>query len=662
MVKPTRLPSLLALGLLTGSAAAQSCPAYRPQPPEPAATSPGPQPAPATASPATAAPTAVDGVPTATAPGPCAAPTGARAASARGAATAARQALAIDFTSWQHWWEFNQHTFLRLRASSTPRVANTGSEDFYMGEGRAERDRAGLRPAREDLTKHVVPALRDALEQPDQAQITPAALVALAKVQLEDLGEEIDRTIRARLASENRSIREAATLALGIAGRNTAVPDLVALIEDTPRGRQLTALSQVDFRLRAFACYALGLVAHRSESLDDKRHVLTALAQVLDTPSERLEVQVAAVQGIGLLRPHPTRRSYKDWTLVSDCVSTLRSFYAADERAGTDIARAHVATAIAKLTGRGNPLSAAVKRELEQHLHPRAAENGLLRQSAALALGSMATPGETRYSDSLLRYYRSGRDQQTRFFSLIALGQIGGDQNRTALLIELERANRAIEAPWCALALGVLAHHTTEKDPTIGRRLHQLFRSTKNDGTRGAAAIALGLAGHTEAADDILQTLQRYGKRDELASHLCVALALLPASSSTDSINAVADASENRPQRLLGSCIALAQLGDHRIADKLADNLVQDRVNLPTLAATATALGLIGDRRTIQRLVQLENDDSLTRWGRGYAISALGAISDPALVPWHAALTNNMNYRAGVATLRDGSAGVLDAF
>ena len=579
----------------------------------------------------------------------------------RAAKTAGRAALGVDYTTWEYWWQFNRHAYLQLRDASA-RAPRTGSDEFFMGSSRHAEAGTSLRPSDAQRIGIVLPEILKSLDRPDRNSTTPAALLALARIGVAHSDTRVLEKIRARLDSELGAVREAATLALGVCKLPAAIPDLLELSADSAAGRKLCGQSEVDGRLRAYACYALGLAASGAD-LDQKRSALEGLARVLDDSSLHAEITVAAIEGIGLLRPDPTRRSYNSWKLLNDCVTTLWAFYGDTRATGDDLARAHVPTAIAELLGRGHPFAGKYKRAFAAELQGSSARRGLISQSAAIALGLLCQPSETDYSEALHRYYQRGKDQQTRFFSLMALGQIGGNDNRNTLLTELDRGNKATEKPWAAMALGVLAHGTRQRgvDVTIGRALHRELHGTKNDQSRSAFAVALGLAGYTQAAEDLTELLRTHANRDEFAGYLCVGLGLMDALGSAPQITSLAQASTNRPIRLVQSSLALAEMGDRDVAETLATTLSQSSPNMATLSSMATALAFVGDRRSIDALVEVHRDPSTTEWGRGYAMAALGAIAEPSSSPWYAELSINLNYRAGVSTLSDGHRGVLDA-
>lgn len=565
-------------------------------------------------------------------------------------------AVEADFTSWNYWWEFNQHAYLRLKDAvyASPEV---GSEDYFMGARTGVGRDGGLRPADDELRAQVLPALRRALALPDQRDITTAAMIALAKtdlVEAEDLA-----AIGQRLHSDLPVVREAAALALGLTGRAACVDDLVALARDSARGRQCCGQAAVDYRLRSFAIYALGLIGRNQPDLAAKAPVLAAIAPLLAEDELRWDIKLAAISALRLLDMSGTR-SYHRERLQYEATEALWRYFEADRGRGEVMVQAHVPTAIAAVLGRGGDRTGRFTRTFASELLSTDSTRALIAQSCALALGALATPTDRDTCSALRRGYEQGKDLQTRFFCLIALGRIGGADNRAALLTYFDRGNKALEKPWAALALGLLAHDASSCDRGIGEVLRRELGDNKNDLTRAACAVALGLARYREAADDLLAVLRDDGNRDPLAGYVGLGLGLMGEDRALPELRALVAAGQNRPGLLVQAATALAVLGDKGAQELLTGDLAAGTPSLLQLSADAQALALIGDRRSLATLLALAADEGRTRLVRGYALVGLGGVSDRDPLPWHAALAADLNYQAVLETLLDGAQGVLD--
>ena len=143
--------------------------------------------------------------------------------------------------------------------------------------------------------------------------------------------------------------------------------------------------------------------------------------------------------------------------------------------------------------------------------------------------------------------------------------------------------------------------------------------------------------------------------------YLCIGLALMKNERSTELIRSVVHGAIRRPKLLQQAAIALGKLGDKSVTNELQDMLVNDPSrNLAKLSAISSALGFIGDRRTIGPLTAMLHDESITDLSRAFAAVALGGVADKEPLPWNSKIAVNLNYRAAVETLTNGSSGILD--
>lgn len=603
------------------------------------------------------------------APAPTAAPT----TGPRGAPTGP------DLTKWQFWWEFNKDPYINLKEAIHSVGAQTGSDEFFMGGSRRAEARDTLKPTKGEILNKILPALKRALDSTDQRDITSSCMVAMAKIGMDHDNFKILPEMKKRLSSRDQEIRETAALAMGISQLPAAIDDLIALAKDAPEGRKLCNRSEVDDRTRAFAAYGLGLIAYATNDVDIKRRCFAPLQELLeqkvmgDKSIVDRNIPVAIVNAIRLIRPNP-ENGEKHQRLLDDCLATLEKYYMLKTGQGEQQLQAHVPPAIAQLLGRGDSKVHRKWKEIfaDELRGRRGKRNVNIYQSAAIALGLMCEPAEKnpadkQYSDLLASYFKTGKDQQTRNFCLIALAKIGGNKNRNELLKAFAKGGKAIVKPWAALALGVLSYEAMQAagdratpDTEIGRALHKELKSIKNDQTISAIAIGLGLAKYRPAADDLEAMLVRNKHRDELAGYLSIGLALMDARVAIDAIRDIVRTSVRRPDLLKQTAIALGKLGDKSVADILLDILKDEDKNVAKLSAIASALAFIGDRRTIDPLIKLLFDESLTDLSRAFAAVALGGVADKEPLPWNSKIAVDMNYRAAVETLTNGVSGVLD--
>lgn len=592
-------------------------------------------------------------------------PSGPTAPSPGTPTTGAMPSIAEE-VGWQVWWEFNKDEFLQ-QGSATGIAPTTGSDDFYLGWRRAEAAVDTLRPTDADLSQRVVPALARLLQRERNRDVQSACLIALGKVGRDGDGVVIEPLLAERIARDDQEVREAAVLALGIAGRPAALPLLAALLRNDAEGKRLARREDVGDRTRAFAAYALGLLAARSDDAAHKRQAHDLLWAVLqDQELRSRDLRAAAVNGLGLL-VDPQQPAHK--RLAWQIVEQLLEWYQRDLGRGDEAIQAQAPVAIGRLLGRG---SSAIHQRCKEHfagvLGATVRRSNPVLQSAALALGMLTLPAEVHPADAafagaLQQHYERGHDRLARYLCVIAVGRIGGAQNRAWLFDAYRRGHRATERPWLALALGLqaaaAAAATGEVDATCARVLLDDLPGAQRPEGQAACAVAIGLT-RFQPAVPVVQRLLRENEQDEtLAGYLCVALALLGDASVAPALSEIMQRSLRRPFLLLQAAVGLGRLGDREATVRLLE-LLQKSESVAVLAAVANAIGQIGDRRAIDPLVALTQDEELTRLARAFVAAALGGVGDLRPLPWNVPLSKDSNYGAPVDTLTNGATGVLD--
>lgn len=603
-------------------------------------------------------------------PGPSGPATGGPAAAAgpSAAATGPRgAAVGDDLTRWAFWWEFNKDPFIRLKDAIHAGGITTGSDDFYLGGARREEAVDTLKPGKTEIINVILPALKQALDGSSNRDITSSCIVAMGKIGEDHPNFKILPIFEERLKENDQEIRETAALAMGISQMPEAMPTLVHLAKDAQEGRTLTGRSEVDARTRAFAAYGIGLVAHATANTDLKRTAFETLKEVLESSSDR-NIKVAAINGMRMIRTNP-EAGEKDSKLRSDMLDTLWSYYTKDLGQGDQQIQAHVPTAVASIVGRGGDAKNIYKERLAGELDEKFGKRNInIYQSAAMALGQLCTPAkdDAKYCRLLDEYVGKGRDQQAKYFSIMALAEIGGNDNRNALLKRLDKG-RDQEKSWAAIALGVFAFNQAAMagkgataDATIGRALQNVLNNEKNDEVLSSVSVALGLCKYTESADDLRRLLEKYKKRDDFAGYISIGLALMNDTSSKEVIREIVKTSIRRPDLLKQAAIALGKMGDKQVALDLTALLSEPDKNVAKLSAIASALGFIGDKRSITPLKNMLFDQSITELSRAFAAVALGGIADKEDLPWNSKIAVGINYRASVETLTNSATGILD--
>ncbi|MEE2887129.1 MAG: HEAT repeat domain-containing protein [Planctomycetota bacterium] len=581
--------------------------------------------------------------------------------------------MSDDLSKWQYWWEFNKDPFINLKeAIHAPEVV-TGSDEYFLGALGRRVSIDKIKPSESDIQDVILPALRRAMVITENRDILSSCIVAMAKIGRDQREFEILQLFADSLGKHDQEIRETAALAMGISGLPKAHRTLIDLAMDRPAGRRLVPGREVSVRTRSFAIYGLGLLAHRTGKIDLKRVIFEELATLLgDARLRNRNLKVAAIQAISILNLQVSNPNDKEQRLISDALSSLEAFY--DRRAGRgqDLIKSHVPPAIAKLLGRGNsPVHQRFKNKFLTALTARKKRGNDIYRAATIALGKMALSADTlkseqRFSEALLKYFHNGRDQQTRFFALMALGQIGGAANRNRLRTVLRKGRKSLDRPWAALGLGVMRHfalrgaNNPRPDTAVGDDLLKQFQKIRDPQARGAIAIALGLGKYQSAAPVLQAALEKYAKNGAFAGYLCIGLALMDHKGSREQIHEIVRGAIRRPNLLQQAAVSLGKLGDRSVTETLMVKMSAKEPNLAKLSAIATALGFIGDRRTIRPLKKMLFDDKLTPLSRAFAAVALGGVADKEMLPWSAKLSRDVNYRAAVETLTQSGTGVLD--
>ncbi|MCB9886309.1 MAG: hypothetical protein H6838_12515 [Planctomycetes bacterium] len=575
--------------------------------------------------------------------------------------------LEDDLTTWDLWWDHNKNAFLDLRGADRQAV-QTGSDDFYLGATRRALAVDTVRPDAAMVTQVILPALRRAIDRTDQRDIQSSCLMAMAKIGRNHPDFTLREVFAPRLRNADQEVRETAALALGVAGiADPATLELmIDLVLDRGRGREASA-GDVDERVRSFAAYGLGLLADAGVVHAVRREIFTALQQALASDDLGRNLEVAAIHAIGLCARGGA--GYQGARLRDDAIETLAQHF--DRRAGPgrQWMLAHCPTVIARLAGRDHARSRVLVQRYTAILDGSEDRPTPVQQSCALALGQLARPGDDERADdadreavkALREASASHRDAQTRYFSLLALGQIGGADNRTFLLQTFDRARKTQEKPWCGIALGLLARAANAHgaDGEISARLRQEYENAKEPGLTGALAVALGLSRALDAAPVLRRRLLDDEHQEDVAGYACIGLSLMKDRSALAQLRSVVGRSTRRPVLLTQATTALGNMGDQRIAEDLHE-MLDGEVNLARFAAVAGALSRIGDRRSVDRLITALFDDERPTLARAFAAVALGGIADRRDHPWNTPIAVDSNYRAAVETFTDRQAGVLD--
>jgi HEAT repeat protein len=404
--------------------------------------------------------------------------TAARGPAAPGGAPATQ--VTSPFPSdWSGWWHFNREAYVAAAppvAPAAPAAAGTTLAPDFLARARAE----------------VAELCARQLADPNGA-VRAAAAHALAGVRGD---AAVDRLVPL-LADPSQEVRCAAILALGETGSARAQHTLswLAGFGHTGVGRKGGETAPVATLAQPLAVIALGLARAGGEN-----PALDALVAQLDPPARQAapDLEVARLFYRDLARGGVLGEQAKRLA-ASERDPALRC--RAIESLGTNGDEKVMGPLMRELSGR----------------------NLAARRSAALALArvgsDLATPG-------LMTALELEREQLTRGFLLLAIGQ-RGDAAGAAFLLEMAEGGDKAMRPWCALALGVHARSSAAAAPRqVVQQLEKLLAAEVNREMLGAYLIALGLARSAASEAAIVERL-RTAKSSLVRASAAEALGLL---------------------------------------------------------------------------------------------------------------------------------------
>jgi HEAT repeat protein len=518
---------------------------------------------------------------------------------------------ALRMDSWTAWWSLNRHRFLDFagRRAKHYMGERSGASPHFFGEaGRGNVTKEEARKAREPLVR----ALLKAAEDPD-VHVSTSAIVALGKA-----SEKEALPVLLKLAGRetaDKSVRESALLAIGLVatGGREERAFLEAVLRD---GKRNTSE-------RAYAVLGLGY-------LGDVGAVpgLMALARARQS---RRDIPALALLSLGLMG---------DEIVVPDLARLLANGPEGRER--DDALRACVAAALAKLGSR-----AAIP-----SLHRALADKDKdVRRQAVLSLGALAGPSDAETVKVLLQMFVSERDSVTRGYLALALGEIGDPKAADALL-HLYRKGDAIEVPYAAIGLGLLARKLDDATAreTILALLRTEIEKRKRPDLRAALATALGLGRDESAAPQLRKVLGEKGP-NSMRSRAAVALGMVNARLSLPDLRrALEEKGDHFFRREVALAIGL--IGDRQAGDILT-KLIREGSSEYVRGSAALALGYVVSVNGAIPLVEILSQDGAADTTRSLAAVALGVVLEEREVPVLTRLGTHLNPHLPVDVLQE---------
>lgn len=547
------------------------------------------------------------------------------------------------------WWQLNSQRFL-----------HTGLRRLPPSDAMVERD--------------IVPALRAALDKVAKSDangdgdgdtatndLVGACLIALARIGHEVPRSPLADTFAGYLRHPNQAVREAAALALGMAG------------VDGPRERDLLvqlvrgdmALGPVvgegpSVRTRAFATYGLGLLANQSTRLATQRTVFQTAQWILRQEPRDVDLQVAALHALSLL--HLPDEDKAATTLRTETLEVLDDTLASSAEPG-DLVACACPTAIGKLLGRDHARSGEFVVRFAQELgrnQPTKLGRPSVAQSCAIALGLLTKPTDATTVKELATAAAGHPDQNARMFACLALGEIGGTEARSTLLdllVQPKDPYQVYAREWAAMALGISVRKerpTAQEQEAIDRA----FLAAAQGPTRSGLLVAAGMA-RAEATVATLWERNHSPSNEEAAVAYCQALQLLEKGGALKPLRALFEASQRRCEQRAAAARAMASLGEEGLATELIHTALSTQSIAHQSANLMAAAELVAEPE-VEALLQAFADLSHKPLLRAFLAVDLGTVARRSPGSWALPLSVHINHLAAPPTLSRDHAGVLD--
>lgn len=541
------------------------------------------------------------------------------------------------YERWEFWWENNKDPFLNLKGRLGMLGTFSGTSGFLTGRGQKNSAQISRRPTLEIIKTEVLPYLMQALKE-ENADILDSTVLALARSTRAEDGKQVLNEILPMLKSSHPSVQQSATLSLGVLGSAPAIPFLHDLMIDSKKGRDLVGRHEVPQMVRAFAALSLGLI-NSSECVERLMQV------VKREPDKNKDLKVCAITALGLLNDGEKREE-----IVSFLSAVLSN------RKMDPFIKAAVPTALGKL-GDSTALTPLIKAFKSKN------SNNWVKQSCVIALGQLAGIQDKAVIELLKKCIADDKNDQTRHFAYIALGQIGarGGEDEESMetheklanffLREIRNPRRPSHIPWAALGGALHAREHEPFQPNVIDKASEVFRNTKNPSHRSAMAIVLGLLNARRQGEMLFDAFRR-SKDNIMRGYIAVSLGLIRYGVSAEALHKLV-AADHTPYRLrLDAALGLGLMGDTEAVHLLVETVKKSRTLCVTSAAVK-ALGLIGDRNAIAPLRELLQDKKQAPLSRAFAAVALGIISEKTDLPWNSEVSQNFNYRAKVPSIAE---------
>ena len=560
---------------------------------------------------------------------------------------------APGYSSWTFWWGFNKDEILGLKSRVRGLRGPTTGTSFGKRSGSSVRTITD-----EAIANSIVPALRTLLaDEQESFHVRGAAELGLAKIG--DAGTV--ETLRKMAANEQRAvdkeIEETAALALGVMQRDD--PETRAFLTAIVRDEKSAGRY-----VRPFAAISLGLLGDKN---DREQAAISALVAAVARKEAGADVKPACLVGLGLLGNDAAIPALL--SMVRDGKAPLAG--------AVELSQIEVAYAVAALGKIGRPgLSKAgeetcvldeIVRIVDKHDAKGVAD---VHRSAVIALGQIgpqcAAKQQRRVVETLRRLLDANVEEQQRNFAVMSLARIGAGSGVDAAMrkdvVETVREvmdkGQGQSPAFAAIALGLVGRAMSQAGATpeddVRAPLRKRFAEPGDPQTRGAFALASGLAEDPLAAAKLRETLEDRGSDKRVRGWCALALGLIRDGAAVESVRTTLKNETDRDLRVQVATAA-GLLGDATVIDDLVAVIRSPESTNYELGSAALALGQIGEERAVAALLDIATDKE-KRYAdltRGLAVVALGQIGDRRDVPVLARIATDVNYRAHVPAITE---------
>jgi len=577
-----------------------------------------------------------------------------------------------QLTNWSYWWFFNREPLLDLRRRFDDQALLSG------GGAQAVTNR----PSDAALENTVLPALLELTGPQRQDNVRLTAGIALGRIG-HPLTDELREALAEHVRSKDPTLQQGSMLSVGLLGDFWALETLAAALANEREARDLFG-GKLGSRERAFAAYALGVMADRAPHDAQRAMVLAPLWTALKDSRDDREVRVATANALGLVRlawedGRALPGADPDLELPTDRRALIEALWELYLEEDDVFVRGHLPVALARLAEGGpddarDQLIERFIERLEARREPRVQDLHGLVIGLGIVGNAWGRASDTRLRRTLYRIAVEEGDAHARHLALMSLskvvGRTGPSLPPAPVQAELEAfltaglgSAKAMDAPWYALSAGALGAQL--KRPVEGRSpgrlgpeliaaLREIVDDAGSPNTLSAAVLALGLAEDLDSGEAVERLFDRSRNRD-VQAYAALSLGLLGRGDAAPKLEEFLHEARYMPVALEHAAIGLALLSRPRAVGALQGRLTTARSGI-IAAPLAATLGHIGDASVVLPLAKLTSDRSQTLATRENLALALGLIASrrgPSGLTWRASLATDVNYTAWVPSLFD---------